>query len=430
MKNNSKFWTITKHEYITRVRSKGFIISTILVPVSVLIIALSPIFLTMLSLEQTEMKILILDKTSLGIGKAIVSNSPEKFSITNEDTTFLNQKIISGDIDAYIYLDDTVFETYKIPVYTKGGGGFGFLELIDNVVGKELYKQKLIKFGLDAETIKIIERDFEIEKKKVTKEGLEKDYSTFSSVLGYIMAFLVYFMLALYGNTVMRGVIEEKSNRIIEILVSSTKPKDILFGKVTGIGAVGLTQILIWIVFGIIIIFSLPGILSIFQSSNTIEMSSISNQEIQQFKSFEIPPINIWLGITFILYFLLGYFLYSTLYAGIGSAVDQEQDAQYLSIPVLVPLILPILFSPYILANPNGILSVILSIFPFFSPILMIIRIASTSVPWWEILLSFTLMTLTFWFAIWMSSKIYRVGILIYGKKPNVREIWRWAREA
>lgn len=429
MKNNSKFWTITKHEYITRVRSKGFIISTILVPVFVLIIALLPTLFAMLSLEQTEMKILILDKTSLGIGKAIVSNSSGKFSITNEDTTFLNLKIISGDIDAYIYLDDTVFETYKIPVYTKGGGGFGFLELINNVVGKELYKRNLLKSGLDAETIKIIERDFEIEKKKVTKEGLEKDYSTFSSVLGFIMAFLVYIMLVLYGSTVMRGVIEEKSNRIIEILVSSTKPKDILFGKVTGIGAVGLTQILIWIVF-VIILFSLPGILSIFQGSNIIEMSRISNQEIQQFKSFEIPPINIWLLITFILYFLFGYFLYSILYAGIGSAVDQEQDAQYLSIPVFVPLILPILISSYILANPNGILSVILSIFPFFSPILMIIRIASTSVPWWEILLSFTLMTLTFWLAIWMSSKIYRVGILIYGKKPNFREIWRWFREA
>lgn len=430
MKNNSKFWTIAKYEYIIRVRSKGFIISTILVPIFVLIITLSPILLTILSLEQTEMKIFILDKTSLGIGKSIVSHSPETFSITNEDTTLLNQKIISGDIDAYIYLDDSIFETYKIPVYTKGGGGFGFLELIDNVVGKEVYKHNLIKSGIDDKTTKLIERDFKIEKKKVTKEGLEKDYSEMSSILGYLMAFFVYIMLASYGSTIMRGVIEEKSNRIIEILVSSTKPTNILFGKVTGIGAVGLTQILIWIVFGIIILFSLPSILSIFQNSSPIEMANVSNQEIQKFKNFEIPPINIWLVITFILYFLLGYLLFSTLFAGIGSAVDQEQDAQYLSMPVLIPLILPILFSSYVMTNPDGILSVILSIFPFFSPILMIIRIASTAVPMWEILLSFTLMILTFWFAIWMSSKIYRVGILIYGKKPNFREIWRWFREA
>ncbi|MGQ9820081.1 MAG: ABC transporter permease [Candidatus Kapaibacteriales bacterium] len=430
MSSNSKFWTIAKHEYMTRVRSKGFIISTILVPIFILVIAVLPSILAIISTEQTEMKTYILDKTSLGIGKAIVSNSPDKFFLTNEDTASLNRKIIAGDIDAYVYLDDKIFQTYKIPVYTKGGGGFGFMELIDNVVGKEVYKNYLKKSGLDSKTFELIEKDFEIQTMKVTKDGLERDYSTFSSILGYIMAFFVYIMLASYGSTVMRGVIEEKSNRIIEILVSSTKPTDILFGKVTGIGAVGLTQILIWVVLGVVIVFSLPGILSLIQYPGSVEIANLSNEEVQKFKNFEIPPIDSWLIITFILYFLLGYFLFSTLYAGIGSAVDREEDAQYLSIPILIPLILPILLSSYVLNNPDGIFSVILSIFPFFSPILMTIRIASTSIPLWQLLLSFALMILTFWFAIWISSKIYRVGILIYGKKPNFREIWRWYRQA
>lgn len=146
-------------------------------------------------------------------------------------------------------------------------------------------------------------------------------------------------------------------------------------------------QIIIWIVFGILLMFSFHSILSVFQSFNPIEMASVSYQEIQKFKNFEIPPINIWLVITFILYFLLAYFLFSTSYAGIGSAVEQEQDAQCLSTSVLIPLILPILFSSLVMTNPDGILSVILSIFLFFSLILMIIHIATTSVPMWEIII-------------------------------------------
>lgn len=430
MEKNSKFWIIAKHEYITRVRSKGFIISTILGPVLILIVTILPALVAILSSEHTEMKILILDRTTRKIGQSIFAKAPDKFQLSNEDTSLLNRKILSGEIDAYIYLDDNIFQSYKIHVYTKGGGGIGFLELIENVVGKEVRKQNLIKSGLQPQAIELVEKDFKIEIKKVTEEGLKKDYSAFYSVFGYIMAFLVYIMLATYGSTVMRGVIEEKSNRIVEILVSSTKPTNILFGKVCGIGAVGLTQILIWLIFGFVISLVLPSIFAIFQTSNVGEIANFSGQEVQKLQKFEIPPISIWFVMTFLFYFVSGYFLFSSLFAATGSAVDQEQDAQYLTIPIFVPLIVPILFASYIMTNPDGLLSVILSLFPFFTPILMIIRIASTTVPLWQILLSFILMILSFWSCIWISAKIYRVGILIYGKKPNYREIWRWFKQA
>lgn len=427
---NSKFWIITKREYISRIRSKGFIISTILGPILILIITILPAVIKILSTEDTEMKIFILDNTSQKVGENIILKAPSKFLLTNENIQVLNKKIISGDIDAYIYLDDKVFETYKIPVFTKGGGGIGFIELISNVVGDELRKQNLKKVGLPNDIIELIEKDFKIDTRKVTKEGLKKDYSTFYSVLGYIMAFFVYIMLAIYGSSVMRGVIEEKSNRIVEILVSSAKPTDILFGKVVGIGAVGLTQIIIWIFLGLIILSVLPNLILLIQPTNLSEIANISDQNIQNLQKFEIPDISIWLVLTLIFYFIAGYFLYSTLFAAIGSAVDQEQDAQYISTPLFIPLIFPILISTYLMSNPDGVFSVIFSLFPFFAPILMTMRIASTNVPFWQIFLSYILMILTFWLCIWISSKIYRVGILIYGKKPNYREIFRWFKEA
>lgn len=275
-----------------------------------------------------------------------------------------------------------------------------------------------------------MEKNITIETKKITEEGIQKDYAEFYSVFGYIMGFIVYMMLFMYGAMVMRGVIEEKANRIVEILVSSAKPFDIMFGKIVGIGSVGLTQILIWISFLFILGLILPSVVGLFQSPENLQNISVSPQQIETVDTLEIPPIPIGLVVAFLAYFLLGYFLFATLFAGIGASVDQEQDAQYISTPVYLPLIIPILFVSNVMANPDGLFATVMSLIPFFSPILMTVRISATSVPVWQIVLSFILMLLTFWGCIWLSAKIYRIGILIYGKKPNFREIFRWLKQA
>ncbi len=430
MVTNLKFWTIARHEYISRVKTKGFIISTILGPVFLLALVLIPAIVAALSIDKTEMTIAIVDRTTYGIGKEIVKAQPDKFWITKNSPAELNETILDGKLDAYLVLNNELVKDNKVEVYSKGGGGIGFIALIEKYVGGAITRHNLIQAGVDTATINLLEKNIKIETKKITEEGIQKDYAEFYSIFGYVMGFIVYIMLFMYGAMVMRGVIEEKANRIVEILVSSAKPFDIMFGKIVGIGSVGLTQILIWVVFLFLLTLLLPSVVGMFQNPENLQKISTASQQIGAIDKFEIPPIPIGLLIAFVGYFLLGYFLFSTLFAGIGASVDQEQDAQYISTPVYLPLVIPILFVTNVMANPDGLFATIMSLVPFFSPILMTVRISATTVPIWQIILSFMLMLLTFWGCIWISAKIYRVGILIYGKKPNFREILRWLKQA
>lgn len=430
MVTNLKFWTIAKHEYVSRVKTKGFIISTILGPIFFLAIVLIPAIVATFSIDKTEMKIAIVDKTTFQIGKEIVKSQPNRFWISEVSPTKLNKLILDDELDAYIILDDKSIKDNKVEVYSKGGGGVGFLTVIEKYVGGAITRWNLIEAGVDTATINLLEKNITIETKKITEEGIQKDYAEFYSILGYIIGFIVYMMLFMYGAMVMRGVIEEKANRIIEVLVSSAKPFDIMFGKIVGIASVGLTQIFIWITFLLLLGLILPSVVGLFQSPENLPNISVPTQQIGTTNKFEIPPIPVGLIVAFFAYFLLGYFLFATLFAGIGASVDQEQDAQYISMPVYLPLIIPIFFVSNVIANPDGLFATIMSLIPFFSPILMTVRIFATSVPVWQIVLSFILMLLTFWGCIWLSAKIYRIGILIYGKKPNFREIFRWLKQA
>ncbi len=236
-------------------------------------------------------------------------------------------------------------------------------------------------------------------------------------------------MMFIYGASVMRGVIEEKANRIIEVMASSVKSFELMMGKVVGLGLLGLTQLTFWVFLGAIVFLIKGDIVSLFVSPE-MQMAANMGQQSPDFattiSNLPTPDIGIVLG--FFFYFLSGYFIYATLFAAIGSAVDQESDAQQLQFPVMMPLIIPMLFIQYIMSNPESVLSVVFSLFPFFSPILMIVRIASTEVPLWQIGLSVALMVITFFFCIWLAAKIYRIGILMYGRKPSFKDLIKWAR--
>lgn len=436
MNKNSKIWTIITHEYMSKITSKGFIIGTIVAPIAIILIYGIIIAVTILSQNETALKLAILDKTG-EIGKELVDRDTSKFYLVNESEEILKKKVLDSQLDGFVLIPQDFLNTAKINVFTRGGGGIGFVNLIEKNCYDILLNRKMKEINASPDLINLIDKGVIVETKKVTEEGSKEDFSQVFAFLGYFMGFIIYGLMFTYGSFVMRGVIEEKANRIVEVIASSAKPFDIMFGKVVGIGAVGLTQVLFWLIL-LIILFALGGtILTQFISPQDISQQATAMQQMQPMpeqsellnimSNFSISP---WLIVAFLFYFLAGYFIYSSLFAAVGSAVDQEQDAAQLQLPVSLPIIIPILFISSVMADPNGTLATILSLIPFFSPILMIARIAAAEVPIWQIILSVVLLLLTFWGSLWFAAKIYRIGILMYGKKPTFKDIIKWFKLA
>ncbi len=436
MSNKSKIWTIISHEYISKITSKGFIIGTLVAPLAIILLYGVIIAVTVMTQNQTALKLAILDKTGK-IGAELVARDTSKFNLVNESEDVLKKKVLDSELDGFVLIPENFENDGKILVYTRGGGGMGFINVIEKNSYDILLDRKMKEINASPELVNLIDRGVTIETQKVTDEGSKEDYSQLFAFLGYMMGFVIYGLMFTYGSFVMRGVIEEKSNRIVEVIASSVKPFDMMFGKVVGIGAVGLTQVLFWLLILIILFTAGGAIATQFISPQQITQQAMSAQQMQQMpeqnemlafiQNFSISP---WLIVAFLFYFLAGYFIYSSLFAAVGSAVDQEQDAAQLQLPVSLPIIIPIMFITSVMADPNGTLSTVLSLIPFFSPILMIARIAAAEVPIWQIALSVVLLGLTFLGTLWFAAKIYRVGILMYGKKPTFKDIIKWFKLA
>lgn len=426
----SKFWIIATNEYLRYLKSKSFWITTFVLPIAWILILVIPNVIAVMSFKKTEMKIAVVDRTNSKLGNEIVKSASKTFYLEKRDVKALNQEIIEGKLDGYILLKDVDLKKNSTVLFTKGGGGLSLINVLEKTLTEVFRKHRLLEKGIDPQIVNFVLDEVKIETKKVTKEGIEKDYASFYGILGYIMAFLIYILLFIYGAMVMRGVIEEKTSRIVEILLSSARPIDIMFGKILGIGSVGLTQILIWLIFTAILSLFSTQIISLFVSPSNIPSEIDALSQTTQMPNFEIPPLPFLPVLVFIAYFILGYFFFATLFSGIGAAVDQEQDAQTISTPVYLFLIIPIMFVSAVMADPESTLSVCLSLVPPFTPILMTVRIFATSVPAWQIILSFVLLILSIFGNILLSTKIYRIGILIYGKKPTFKEIYRWLRQA
>lgn len=432
MKTKSKFWIIAKRDYLQIVKSKGFIIGTFLVPIFWVIVVVFPGLLTAIFFEKTELKMAILDRTTKGVGKEIVAIEPNVFFLTSDPEEKLNEKLLGDELDAYTVIDDKNIQDNFVRIYTKEGTGLGLTTKVEKVFEKVFRKNILKENGLDTTLIYRIEKDLKVETQKITPKGFQKDYSAFYSVFGYFAGIILFSIIFLYSGFVMRGVVEEKANRIIEILLSSARPFDIMWGKIIGLASVGLTQIFIWVVLLSLLSLFSTQIISIFFAPDPVakDMASQFGTQTPRLENFEIPPIPFQIVAFFVIYFLLGYFLISSIYAGLGAAVDLEQDAQALSTPINLLFIFPIFLIGIAIGNPNGTFATILSLFPPYTPILMIARMSATNVPYWQLILSVLLMLLTIWLTVKFSAKIYRVGVLIYGKKPTLKEIFRWLRQA
>lgn len=433
----NKTWLILQREYLTRVKKTSFIVMTFLGPLLMAALMIVPIVLA--SLEDVGKKtIAVIDETQWFTGK-FESGDNMDFIHVFEDLEAEKMKVLNGVYDGLLYIP---LPQLNVPAnaefFSRKQASLSVRSYVRNVMKTEVENRKLMASGIDPNLIKESKTTINIVTIKLEEDGSEsKSFTEVQLGLGIFTAFLIYFFIFLFGSQVMRGVIEEKTSRIIEVIVSSVKPFQLMMGKITGIALVGLTQFLLWVIltvgiYGVFILFfgsdvnpqqmsSMSGMLN----QGTLDQPEMSNQSVAQI--FEvIQSINFGTIIfSFIVYFLGGYLLYAALFAAIGSAVDNEADTQQFMLPVSLPLIFGIVISNFIVNNPDGSLAFWLSIFPLTSPVIMMVRIPF-GVPYWELGLSMTLLAAGFIFTTWLAAKIYRTGILMYGKKVNYKEIWKW----
>ena len=425
-----KIWLIIRSEYRRRVRSTAFILATLLVPIGFVLVAAAPALLGYLAEQSSQKTVAVVDQTGGQLADSLAAASDEqlRFHPVDRPIDSVQAAVRVGTYDGSLLLPSSLLAgTGSATYYSTQGGGLTDQIQIDDRVGRVVQQQRLRAADATTSVLSILESDVTVESRTLQEEGTGADHTVAYTAIGYAMAFIIYFAVFVYGQYVMQGVIEEKSNRVVEIIVSSVRPFELLMGKVLGIGAMGLTQMLVW---SAVVVGGLAGaapLLALFLDPSSLGVApDASSQAMAEAAGLSIPTIPFTLIAWFILFFLGGFLLYASLFAAVGSAVEQQQDAQNLLLPVMTPLILPILFLTFILESPDATISVVLSLIPFFSPILMMLRAAITTVPAWEMAAAFGLLVATFVAVIGLAGRIYRIGILSYGKTPSLREIARW----
>jgi ABC-2 type transport system permease protein len=433
---------IIKREYLSRVRKKTFILSTILTPLLFVGIIGTVIFVTVKNIRNE--KIAVVDPN--GILKANLEGSKSvSYDFRNDiDTSNFNAKGYS----ALLYPPHTgINQTNNFKVITEKSLSRFANDQIEKDIARALENNIIAdSLKIDPRRIDDLKKQAELTSVESVKKGelgnsTRSDFNLASSI-GYLTAFLIYITLFVYGVMVMRGVMEEKTNRIAEVIISSVKPFQLMMGKILGIGAVGLTQFLIWIV----LIFGISSVMMSFIPAEVLQqvqaqgnqMSGSSAQTSEAIKTIAnaqltLSSVNWPLVIgCFIFYFIGGYLFYAALFAAVGSAVNEDaQDAQSLTFPITMPIVIAIIIMINSINDPTSSLAKWSSIIPFFSPIVMMSRIpfgVPSTVAYWELGLSMVCLVIGFLFTTWLSAKIYRTGILLYGKKPSWKEIAKWIR--
>jgi len=438
MKNNSKILTIIKHEYFTKIKTKGFIIGTIIAPIGLLLLISIPaaiMYFTMHFDDSDERKlILINDQTGL-VGEKIVATDKNNYELSFAPEAELEEQILSNKISAALILDENAIKEGKAKILIGESTGLKFIDKLRVSVHSEIKNLQLQEANIEQTTIDLVNSSVNFETIKVTNKGTVKDNTEILSGLSYALGLIMFALIFTNGGQVMQSVIEEKTNRIIEIMASSVTPFQIMFGKVVGIGAAGLTQVIFWIILGSAVMFGIgifiggSSLVDTSMLSNTMNINSVKTNEIVSIlENIELPTISLWLIIGFIFYFIIGYFIFATLFAAAGATVDQVQDANSIATPLSLIGMIPIMLIPNIMMSPEGTVAIITSLIPFFTPTLMMSRVVAISVPFWQIALSVVLLIITFLLCLKFAAKIYQIGILSYGKKVGFKEIIKWIR--
>jgi len=433
----NKILLIIQREYLTRVKKKSFIIMTFIGPILMVGLVFAQFWIKMI--PEEKQKILVVDESQLFVNK-LENSANQSFTYSKNNLTFEKKAFYSTDNNVILYIPANIIDSQKIQIFYKKQPGLDMQDYINAIVEKKLEEMKLIASGVNVNQLASIKTKLNLTTTKIEKSGnLETKDNEVSMALGFIAGILIYIFIFLYGAQVMRGVIEEKTSRIVEVIISSVRPFELMMGKIVGIAMVGLTQFLLWIILSVVGTslvgnyfikddVNVPQVEQTFktnipQNDAFKEMSNDKQAEIMDsfFNQVNLPVMLF----SFLFYFLGGYLLYGALFAAVGSAVDNEADTQQFMLPLTIPLILSFTLAQNVMTNPESSLAFWLSIFPLTSPIIMMVRIPF-GVPYFDLILSMVMLVLGFIGATWISAKIYRTGILMYGKKTSYKELWKW----
>lgn len=421
---------IVIREYLNKIRTKSFLIMTFLSPLIMIFIGFFIFYLKDVNADHSR-DVVILDKSGFFLG-VFESTSKTKFHYWKMDLEQAKSEIMKKKFYGLLYIPEGSPSDIanKISFFSEETPNISLMQLIRDKLTKTIFDMNLIKNGINSEDIEKSKVSVTLQMEKFTGEENSDINTLICYVLGFVSAYFLLMFIILYGNMIMRSVIEEKTNRIIEIIISSVKPYQLMMGKIIGTSLAGVTQFTVWLILGGFMMFLL---------SHAFGVSPSSTNEILQTKTgvdlvisevlvrfFDFPIMK--LVFVFLLYFIGGYLLYSSFYAAIGAAVDSETDSQQFVIPLTIPLVFSVyLGSATILDDPHGTISSVFSMIPLTSPIVMLMRIPF-DVSWWEIGISLAILYGTFFIVVRLAAKIYRVGILMYGKKANYKELLRWMR--
>ena len=428
---------VARSEFLRRVRSKWFIATTLLAPVLMIAVIVGPAVALAFAGGEDAREVALLDETERLAGP-LAAEAPEDVAFVAADAPAdsLRARVLRGELDGALILSPGLLDgTEEARYLSRSSGGFSSQGRIRGAVRSAVRAERAREAGADQAVLDAINAPAGVDFVTVTDEGDAAGGAEIGFVVAYLLAMLVYVSVLLYGAMVMRGVIEEKTNRIVEVVVSSVRPFHLLMGKVVGIGAVGLVQLISWgvLLFGISaaagpIALLLAGPRAV--SPEAVAGGASGAPDLPFDPAALGAVLTPGLLVAFVLFFLGGYLLFASLFAAVGSMVDTEADAQSLQVPVIIPIVIPLLFLPFVIDQPDSTLSVALSLFPLSSPILMVVRMAVTTVPAWQVVLALALLVAAFVGAVWLAARIYRTGILMTGKKASFRDLARWVREA
>lgn len=426
-----KLWVVTKREYLERVRNRWFAIATVFGPVVFGLLMYLPAYMASRSTVSADVtRIRILDATGTDLGRNIsaelnggISGDTTRTQVVRVSPTGLaaaestaTAAVMRKEIRGYLALNPRILTGAMHPRYAGSNAtSIPDMRLLDQVVQREVLGQRLVTAGVGASDAALLKRTRpELRAERITSTG-RAGSGRISILIAITIAMLLYMTIFIYGQNVLRGVIEEKQTRVAEVVVSSVSPTTLLGGKVLGVGAVGLTQLLIWMTVSYFMMEYRTTLLARFGASAM---------------PLQLPSISFMMVVVLVVFFLLGYTFYAALFAAIGSMVNSEQEAQQAQLPAVMLLIATVMFLQPVLSNPDGTLAMSLSWLPFSSPIVMPLRMSAVNVGAWQITLSILCLVASCYIAVVIAARIYRTGLLMYGKQPELREVLRWMRRS
>lgn len=422
---------IIKREFISKVRNKSFIVMTFVSPIIFVAVAA---LIGYLSSMKTEIKhIGIHDESGMFVNEFKNSESYKYHNVSKIDPKLLKDSVSQANYEGVLFIPkkDNLKDYEKAIEYvSEDSPSLGFIANTESKLSEKLLRKNLTNQGVDTVLLDKSKIDVTMHLTKASGEETVKGLNEMKVVVGSVFGYLIMMFIIIYGNMVMRSVIEEKTSRIIEIIISSIKPIQLMMGKIIGTTLAGILQFIIWAVVGGILLVIANFVFGLNTSTPTTEMameaSKLADIQVYFAEFLKLPLFS--MAVYFLIYFIGGYFLYSSLYAAIGAAVDNETDTQQFMFPVIMPLMLGVYIGFFTVMNePHGTVATIFSMIPFTSPIVMLMRIPF-GVPFYEIALSIALLFATFIAIVWVAAKIYRVGILMYGKKPTWKELIKWLK--